>query len=124
MNNIQVRFILFIFGCIGSRLVFTLLAKYISLKNLPYLGYISLIPAIGFLIIYFLGLRKIGAEVLGDRIWWNKLRPIHGLLYGLFSYLAITQNSNAWIVLLFDTLFGLTMFLHHHYISGSFRYLL
>ncbi len=124
MNNIQIRFLLFIFGCIGTRLAFTLLAKIISLKYLPYLGYLGLIPAIGFLVIYGFGLRKKGAEVLGDRIWWNGLRPIHGLLFGLFSYLAITRNPNAWIVLLADTLLGLVSFLRHHYLVGSFRYLL
>ncbi len=124
MNNIQKRFLLFLVGCIGTRLAFTFLAKNISLKYLPYLGYLALVPAIGFIVIYGFGLRKTGGEVLGDRIWWNGLRPIHGLLFGLFSYLAITRNPNAWIVLLTDTAFGLISFLKHHYLAGSFRYLL
>ncbi len=123
MNNIQKRFLLFLIGCIGTRLAFTLLAKNISLRYLQYLGYLATIPAIGFLVIYFLGLRKTGLEVMGDRIWWNGLRPVHGLFYGLFSYLAITRNPEAWIALLSDTLLGLFSFLYHHYTSGNFKYL-
>ncbi len=124
MNSIQKRFLLFLFGCIGTRLLFTFLAKTVSLEYLKYLGYLALIPAFGFIIIYLFGFRKTGAEVIGSRIWWNELRPIHGALYGLFSYMAISQNKNAWIVLLIDTLFGLGSFLRHHYISGNFKYLL
>lgn len=123
MNDIQIRFLLFLFGCIGTRLAFTFLAKIISLQYLPYLGYLALVLAIGFLMIYGFGLRKTGVEVLGNRIWWNELRPIHGLLYGLFSYLAITRNPNAWIVLLTDTAFGFVSFIKHHYLVGNFKYL-
>jgi hypothetical protein len=123
MNSIQKRFLLFLFGCIGTRLIITLLAKNIPLNYLPYLGYLAALSAIGFLVIYFFGLRKTGLEVMGNRIWWNRLRPIHGLFYGLFSYLAITRNPKAWIVLLSDTLLGLFSFLYHHHTSGNFKYL-
>jgi hypothetical protein len=52
--------------------------------------------------------------VFGDKIWWNMLRPIHGLLYFLFAYNAINGNTGAWIYLLIDVLFGLASFLIHH----------
>ena len=123
MNNIQKRFLLFLIGCIGTRFAITLWAKNISLEKLPYLGYLALIPAIGFWVIYIFGLRKTGGEVLGERIWWNGLRPIHGVFYGVFSYLAITRNPNAWVVLLSDTVFGLISFLKHHYLAGNFKLL-
>ena len=48
MLSINSRFILFIFGCIGSRIIFTFVAKYINVKYLPYLGYLALLPAFGF----------------------------------------------------------------------------
>ena len=32
-----------------------------------------------------MNLRKTGLEVFGDKIWWNNLRPIHGILYGLLK---------------------------------------
>ena len=124
MNTIQKRFLLFLFGCIGTRLAFTLLAKNISLAFLPYLGYLALIPAIGFLVIYVFGLRKTGVEVFGNAIWWNDLRPLHAIFYGTFSYLAIQKNSKAWIVLLIDTLVGLGVFLRHHYLRGNVSLLL
>ena len=58
MNNIQKRFLLFLFGCIGVRSLIVLLAKKISLDKLPILGYISLIPAFGFIYIYLNKTRK------------------------------------------------------------------
>jgi len=121
MNNIQKRFLLFLFGCIPTRLAIMYLAKVISPQYLPILGYLALIPAFGFYYLYFSGARKTGAEVFGDKIWWNNLRPIHGILYTLFAYNAIIRNTSAWIYLLVDVLFGLISFLIFHYINNDFR---
>ena len=121
MNNFQKRFLLFIFGCIFVRILFVIIAKNISLNYLPYLGYLALLPSIGFFYIYFTGTRKTGAEVFGDKIWWNDLRPIHGLLYALFAYNAINKNSFSWIYLLIDVIIGLISFLIFHYYNGDFK---
>ena len=110
----QKRILLFLIGCIGVRTLFVLIAKNSSTDILPYLGYLALLPAIGFFYIFLTGSRKTGAEVFGERIWWNNLRPIHGLLYGLFAYNAITKNTNAWIYLLVDVLLGLFSFTWFH----------
>ena len=80
------------------------------------MGYLALLPAIGFIYIYMTDSRQTGPEVFGDKIWWNNLRPIHGLLYSLFAYNAITGNKNAWIYLLVDVVFGVLMFLVHHFL--------
>ena len=112
MNPIQIRFILFLFGCIGMRLLFVIIAKNVSIKILHYLGYLALLPAIGFIYIFTTGSRQTGAEVLGDKIWWNNLRPLHALIYGLFAYNAIIGNTQSWIYLLVDVLIGLISFLH------------
>jgi hypothetical protein len=120
MNNIQKRFLLFLFGCIGVRLLFVYIAKTISLEYLPILGYISILPAIGFAYIFLTGSRETGAEVFGDKIWWNYLRPIHSLLYFIFAYYAINKVSTAWVFLLIDVLLGIISFLVHHYFLGSF----
>jgi hypothetical protein len=45
-------------------------------------------------------------------------------LWGLFSYLAISGNKNAWIVLLIDTLFGLGAFIQHHHKEDNFKKLI
>jgi hypothetical protein len=120
MNNIQKRFLLFLIGCIGTRSAFVLIAKNISVNYLPYLGYLALLPAIGFIYIYLTGSRQTGGEVFGEKIWWNDLRPLHSLLYFLFAYNAIIGNKQAWIYLLSDVLFGLINFLIYHYVKGDF----
>ena len=80
------------------------------------MGYMALIPTLGFLVIYSGNLRKTGVEVFGERIWWNDLRPIHGILYLAFAYLAINKHKNAYKVLLADVTIGLLSFLAYHFI--------
>jgi hypothetical protein len=120
MNNLQKRMLLFLIGCIGVRSLFVVLAKYINIKYLKYLGYLALVPAVGFMYIYLTGSRKTGGETFGEKIWWNDLRPVHAILYILFAYNAIIGNKQAWIYLLADVLFGLISFLIHHYLNGDF----
>ena len=117
MNHLQQRFLLFLIGCIGIRSLFVIIARYINTKYLKYLGYLALVPAIGFIYIYLTGTRKTGAEVFGEKIWWNNLRPIHSILYFLFAYNAIIGNKQSWIYLLVDVLIGLISFLIHHYVN-------
>jgi hypothetical protein len=121
MNSIQTRFLLFLFGCIGMRSLFVIIAKNVSIQYLQYLGFLALLPAIGFIYIFITGSRKTGPEVLGDKIWWNNLRPLHALLYGLFAYNAIKGNPNSWMFLLLDVIIGLISFLVYHYYKGDFN---
>ena len=119
MNHLQQRFLMFLFGCVGIRSLFVIIARYINTKYLKYFGYLALVPAIGFIYIYLTGTRKTGAEVFGEKIWWNNLRPIHSILYFLFAYNAIIGNKQSWIYLLVDVLIGLISFLIHHYANGD-----
>ncbi len=121
INPIKIRFFLFLFGCIGSRLAITAVSAYASGWFLTLIGLIALIPVIGWFYIIFIGKRDTGLEVLGDKIWWKNLRPVHMLLWGFFSYLAISGNKKAWMVLLVDTLFGLSSFLVYHWSQGNFK---
>ena len=75
------------------RIIFALVAKYINNDYLPYLGFLAIMPAIGFSYIFIFGKRKKGGETFGQKIWWNHLRPIHALLYALFAYLAINKKG-------------------------------
>ena len=120
MTQLQKRILLFLLGCIGVRSLFVVIAKYINTYYLKYLGYLALLPAIGFIYIYLTGTRESGPETFGDKIWWNNLRPIHAILYLLFAYNAIIGNKEAWIYLLIDVVFGLISFLLYHYIKGDF----
>ena len=120
MNDLQKRFALFLFVCIGLRSLLVYIAKTTDVKYLQILGYLAIIPAIGFSYIFLTGSRKTGIEVLGDKIWWNKLRPIHAILYGLFAYNAINKNREAWIYLLIDVIIGFISFIAYHYLEGNF----
>ena len=124
MNTTQKRFLLFLVGCIGTRSLFVILARKANAEYLKYMGYLALLPAIGFIYIYLTGSRKTGGETFGDKIWWNNLRPFHALIYFLFAYNAIIGNKNAWLYLLFDVVFGLTSFLIFHYQNGDFSKLI
>lgn len=121
MNQIQKRFLLFLIGCIGMRILFVFIAKSTSVTYLPYLGYLALLPALGFAYIYLTGSRKTGQEVFGEKIWWNDLRPLHSLLYFLFAYNAIQANKNSWVYLLIDVIIGIFSFLIFHYFNGDFE---
>ena len=123
MNNIQKRFLLFLLGCIVVRLLFTILAKNIESSKLPYLGYIALLPVIGWFYIIFIGNRDTGGEVFGEKIWWKNLRIIHVTFWSVFAFMAINKNTDSWKVLFTDTIFGLFAFLIHHYNAGNFALL-
>ena len=124
MNTIQRRFVLFLFGCIFVRIIITILAKQIDPTYLPYMGFIALFPAFGFLFIFLTGSRKTGLEVGGDKIWWNCIRPLHSVLYFLFAYNAFFKNPNSWQFLALDVSIGLISFLLYHYKEGNFHKLL
>lgn len=101
---------LFLVGCIGTRSYLVYLAK-TRPDLLSVMGALAVIPAIGFTLIYLFGWRKTGAEVFGDKIWWDALRPVHAALWGWFAYLALNQrHDDAWRVLFIDTLIGLVAF--------------
>lgn len=106
------RILLFLFGCLVTRTILVVLAKKINNKYLPYLGVLSLIPALGFFIIFFGGFRKTGGETFGKPIWWNNLRPIHGTLYLIFAYLAINKNKNSYLPLLIDVIIGIIAYIY------------
>jgi len=124
MNTIQKRFLVFLFGCIVVRFLFVVIAAKVNKKYLPYLGALSIIPAIGFIYIYLGGYRRKGGETFGQKIWWNNLRPVHAILYLTFAYLAINKSSQSYKPLLIDVLIGLLSFLIYHYTIGSFSKLI
>ena len=106
----------FLIGCIGVRLLLSLLVKLSPASYLPFYSVISLLPALGFISIYLFNLRKYGMEA-GGKIWWNKLRPIHGVMYLLFSIYSYKKEVFAWKILLIDTILGLLFWLNHHYLN-------
>ena len=63
-------------------------------------------------------LRKNGIEA-GGKIWWNSYRPIHGMLFILYSIYAF-KGENAYIVLLLDVFIGLFVWIHKYYLTKEF----
>tara|TARA_B100000902_G_C27215389_1_gene866665 strand:+ start:474 stop:821 length:348 start_codon:yes stop_codon:yes gene_type:complete len=114
MNNKSKRMILFLLGCMGARFGLTYLVKNHDKKYKSALLAVLLIPAIGFSYIYMNGLRKTGAEVFGDKIWWNDIRPFHSLMYFLTAYLVYIDNKKAYYPLALDTIVGLRAFIKYH----------
>ena len=98
--------------CIIVRII--LVSKYINHDYLPILGYIALIPAFGFFYTYLSGSRKTG--ILGQKTWWNNIRPIHALLYLIFAIYAINRSNKSYIFLLIDVILGITVFITYHFI--------
>jgi hypothetical protein len=120
MTPMQTRFALFIIFCLGSRFTLAYIAKIASPYYLRIMGYLALLPAIGFIYIFATGSRQTGAEVMGEKIWWNFLRPVHAILYLSFAYNAINIRPYAWGFLFADVLLGAVSFLVHHYRAGDF----
>lgn len=103
------RMIMFLVGCIGVRLMIVLLAFLCAMNAfvMNILAFIALGPAIGFILLYSMGWRTRGFEVGGELIWWNNLRPIHGVLWLAFAITALCRYQYAWTFLLMDVLIGL-----------------
>jgi hypothetical protein len=116
-SNIKKRIILFLCGCITVRLALVYLAKHVSEDTLAILGWLALIPVLGWLFIIFVRPRDTGIEVFGGKIWWKNLRIFHVMFYSLFAYFAISRKRNAYVFLLADVIFGLVSFIHHHYFT-------
>jgi hypothetical protein len=121
LTPIQKRFLLFLGGCIPLRLFIVFIAWVISIKYLPLLGYIALLPAIGFFYLFLSGKRQTGLETQGAPIWWSKFRPIHGSFYLLFAIYAIKGIRSAYLFLLADVLIGLMLFVWFHYKNSNFK---
>ena len=49
MDHLQQRCLLCLLGCIGIRSLFGIISKYVDTKHLQYVGYLALLPAIGFM---------------------------------------------------------------------------
>ena len=122
MNDIQKRFVLFLFLCIPLRL-FIAYSVY-KRKHVDLFKFILLFIGFGFAYIYALDLRKTGGEVFGDKIWWNNLRPFHAFNYLLTSYMLHNKIKRSEYVILFDTIVGLLKFFIYHIKNNNINQLL
>ena len=118
------RIIAFLFGCILTRSILVYLAYYLqkNKKTLLLNLHISICFLIGLsMILIYFGIGRENADkqlqVWKDDdpvLWWNDLRIVHGSLYILFSILTAFGIENTWIILLLDTIIGLSAWIIHH----------
>jgi hypothetical protein len=77
------------------------------------LAIITATIALGFLTIYAFGWRKHGIETGGKPIYWNNMRPVHGLLYAVVAYSVWNgYRKSATTLLLVDVLIGIAVYLN------------
>tara|TARA_B100001250_G_scaffold176137_1_gene151399 strand:+ start:300 stop:659 length:360 start_codon:yes stop_codon:yes gene_type:complete len=112
------RALAFLILCLGARLSIALIAKNLSTKALKLSAIPALILGLAFVSLYLFDLRKNGIEA-GGKIWWNSYRPIHGMLFILYSIYAF-KGENAYIVLLLDVFIGLFVWIHKYYLTKEF----
>jgi len=112
MNKSQ---LLFLFGCIPARIFLAYIGTRLTPEQLPFFGIVLLGIGLGFLILYFNKFRMNAPESGIGVTWWHNLRLVHGLLYIAAAIYAFEQNSLVYIPLTIDVIFGLILFLIHHY---------
>ena len=107
--------LLFLLGCIPTRLLIVYFFYNMSPGKLKYLSIPLFIISFGFLYLYFMN-GRLNAPEAGGVTWWTHLRILHGLLYLCAAIYAVQGNKLVWVPLLLDVWFGLIYFLVHHYI--------
>lgn len=90
--------------CILTRTFIMLTAKYKCREEIVQhvLCFFGLAVAIGLITLWLTGRRKTGWETQGRIIWWNWLRPIHAVLWGLFAVQIYRKCDTAWRILAAD----------------------
>lgn len=91
-------------GCVPTRLL-------IALALLMYPQTWMAVPlaamALGIALIWALGWRRTGPEVNGEHIWWDRLRPLHALLWGAAALLVWSGSPrSAGLLVLADVVIG------------------
>ncbi len=99
--------LIFLIGCIGTRLAFAYLATLYPV----YTAIIASVISVGFFYVYFTNSRPTGIETGGKPIWWNQFRPLHGIMYGLFAILSYNGNKYAPIIIVLDAFIGLGLWI-------------
>ena len=107
--------LLFLLACIPVRLLLAYaVQRHTPEKYRLLVALALLVPVVGFMTIYFKGLRQTPGETFGCNngsvLWWNDLRPVHGLLYATAAVLVLKESPFAHYPLYLDVLIGITAF--------------
>jgi hypothetical protein len=100
--------LLFMIACIPARIGIAYVVKEYST---PILALPLLAISLSFLFLYFTNSRMNAVEASGGKTWWAEYRLLHGLLYLAASiYTLRGKNEEAFLALIIDVLFGLSVF--------------
>lgn len=103
------RIVLFLGVCVVARSTLAYLAHlYWEHPLFRAVSLLALLPALGWLILYFTDSRLTARETFGGRMWWHQLRLPHALLYLNFVIYAHRNPQYAWVPLAADVALGLT----------------
>jgi uncharacterized membrane protein len=106
--------LLFLFGCIPVRFLLAYTPLLLNKNLLPYLGVCLSIMSLGFLFLFFQNLRLNAPEANGNT-WWANFRLVHGALLMCAAIYCFRSDSIAWVPLTMDVLFGILLFIYHHF---------
>jgi hypothetical protein len=124
MNSFQLLSLKFLVGCVGARVLFSLVIQFSPALMLPLLCGICVAISVGFTFVWVTGIRqKKGA--FDNTIWWNPLRLVHASIYLLTAWFLYTKKQYlASTVILLDTSIGMLAYLVNHYNNGNLIQLL
>lgn len=112
MTNKYMIISLFLIVCLGIRFYLTLRVKNHDRVNKNYYSLLLLFISLCFIMQYTLRIREKG--LVGNYIWWDDYRPIHGILYLLGAIMVYNENKNAYKPILLDTILGLVFFINKY----------
>ena len=77
---------------------------------------LTLIQSLSFFYLFLFDLRLMALEASGVT-WWNIYRPIHGVMFLLFTLYYLKKYKYAWTFLFSDTILGIIFYMIHYYIK-------
>jgi len=107
--------LLFLIGCIPVRAFLAYISTKIPENYLILFGTLLLAMGLSFIYLYFTN-KRMDAPEAGGKTWWNNYRIIHGMFYLTAAIYAFQKKTDLiWIPLTLDVIFGLFLFVLHHF---------
>ena len=109
MINSSNRAFIFLFGCIGVRLIMAYIPQILPKKYYKVMAAIELIMGLDFLRL-FLTNGRLHAFEAGGKTWWSELRLIHAALLISASIYLFRGSKTASVPLFIDAMSGILFY--------------
>lgn len=103
------RVVLFLVGCIGTRLLMAYIPQTLPKNYLPFMGIAIAIMGLGFLYLWLTNSR-LNAQEAGGKTWWADLRLVHAALYIASATYLFKGKRSASIPLMIDVIAGILFY--------------